>query len=162
MELVFPRILSLKQGAVFHACGVIDADRGYLFLGRQGQGKTTMAKLWKDEAIVLHDDHIPIRKIGDYFFAFPLPCFKMNLDKFSLERRRLSKIFFLHHNSQNEIVRQNTTQAAVMLFEHCFNFIDSVDFAINFCVDLAKKIPCYSLGFFPNKRIVDFIRRIEE
>jgi len=144
------------------ACGVIDVDQGYLFLGRPGQGKTTMAKLWQGESVVLHDDHVPIRKIRDSFFAFPLPCFKLDLDRIFLKRGRLSRIFFLHHSSQNEIVRKTTEQAKGMLFEHCFNFIDSVDYAINFCADLAKSIPCYSLGFSPNKRIVDFIRKIKE
>jgi len=65
-ELLFINFLSLGGGVEIHACGVIDSlGRGHLFAGQSGAGKTTMAKLWQDEAgiTVLSDDRIVLRKM---------------------------------------------------------------------------------------------------
>jgi len=150
---------SLNKGAMFHASGVVDNSQGYLFLGSQGKGKSTMLKLWQGKADIINDNHIIIKKTGDSFVAFPIPGRITNLDKAVLKGVPINKIFFLYHNSRNKIFRnKNRTQALFMLLSNCFSMIVQQENTIKFCWDIVRKVPCYSLGFIPDERIVDFIR----
>lgn len=65
----------LRLGAVvLHACGVVMEGRGYVFCGRSGIGKTTMARLWRDRgAILLNDDRIILRVINGEVRLFSSP-----------------------------------------------------------------------------------------
>ena len=57
----------LRLGAVvLHACGVVMDGRGYVFCGRSGIGKTTMARMWRDRgAVLLNDDRVILRVTGN-------------------------------------------------------------------------------------------------
>ncbi len=46
-------------GLLFHAAGLVRRDRGYLFFGHSGSGKTTVSRL-SPEAIVLNDDLVAL------------------------------------------------------------------------------------------------------
>jgi hypothetical protein len=46
-------------GLLFHAAGLVRRERGYLFFGQSGSGKTTVARLSRD-AIVLNDDLVAL------------------------------------------------------------------------------------------------------
>ncbi len=65
----------LRLGAlVLHACGVVMDGRGYVFCGRSGIGKTTMARMWRDRgAILLNDDRVILRVIGNEVRLFSSP-----------------------------------------------------------------------------------------
>jgi hypothetical protein len=47
-------------GLLFHAAGLVRHERGYLFFGHSGSGKTTVSRL-SPEAIVLNDDLVALR-----------------------------------------------------------------------------------------------------
>lgn len=65
----------LRLGAVvLHACGVVVDGRGYVFCGRSGIGKTTMARLWRNRgAILLNDDRIILRVVDGEVRLFSSP-----------------------------------------------------------------------------------------
>ena len=65
----------LRLGAVvLHACGVVLDGRGYVFCGRSGIGKTTMARMWRDRgATLLNDDRIILRVINDEVRLYSSP-----------------------------------------------------------------------------------------
>jgi len=46
-------------GLLFHAAGLVRHDRGYLFFGHSGSGKTTVSRL-SPEAVVLNDDLVAL------------------------------------------------------------------------------------------------------
>jgi hypothetical protein len=64
-ELIFTNRLAHHAGVELHGCGVAYRHRGYLFLGCSGAGKSTMARLWRNQpdATVLSDDRIVVRMI---------------------------------------------------------------------------------------------------
>ena len=50
-ELVMVHLLSQGKGVEIHGCGLLDrAGRAYLFVGQSGAGKSTMARLWVNQA----------------------------------------------------------------------------------------------------------------
>ena len=60
-ELAMMHRLALGEGVEVHALGLADEDgSGYLFLGHSGAGKSTTARLWKEQPGVrlLSDDRI--------------------------------------------------------------------------------------------------------
>ncbi|MDD5116633.1 MAG: hypothetical protein PHW98_06195 [Candidatus Omnitrophica bacterium] len=96
LELLLPNILSSGRGALFHACGIVEKGKAYLFLGHSGYGKSTMARLWKKSGcVVFHDDFIPVRKINGSYMAFPIPGYTENFDKSFLNGVPISKVFFI-------------------------------------------------------------------
>ena len=65
----------LRLGAVvLHACGVVMNGRGYVFCGRSGIGKTTMARMWRNRgAILLNDDRVILRLVNGEVRLFSSP-----------------------------------------------------------------------------------------
>jgi hypothetical protein len=165
LELLLPNLLSSKRGVLFHACGVIDRNKAYLFLGHSGYGKSTMAKFWqKDGGVVLHDDLIPVRKVNGSYLAFPIPGYGKTFNKRFLQGVPLSKIFFLYHSPRNVASHKTGILAATLLLLRSLQPTPDVKLIKNiqrFCAQLAQAVPCYSLGFVPDKRVLNFIRKIK-
>ena|GEM_PF-1175780 len=65
----------LRLGAVvLHACGVVMNGRGYVFCGRSGIGKTTMARMWRNRgATLLNDDRVILRVVNGEVRLFSSP-----------------------------------------------------------------------------------------
>jgi len=59
-------------GIVLHGAGVVRNSRSYLFLGKSGSGKTTVAQLSTD-GIVLNDDLIALMPDEDGWLAYATP-----------------------------------------------------------------------------------------
>jgi hypothetical protein len=69
-ELLITNYLARGRGVEVHACGVVDSrEKGYLFLGPSGGGKSTMARQWQGRpgVTVLSDDRIILRQRGGDF-----------------------------------------------------------------------------------------------
>jgi len=66
-------LLARSRGVMVHACGIDDHGRGYLFAGNSGHGKSTMARLWNEEARILNDDRIVVREKDGQFWMYATP-----------------------------------------------------------------------------------------
>ena len=162
LDLLLAELLFLKGGIKLHGCGVVDKGQCYLFLGLPGKGKSTMARLWQKEAVVLNDDRIPVKRAGDSFLAFAMPGYTTS-SKNTARGFPISKIFFLQHGSKNRISRENGFGALSMLL-NCSPVVtwDNLILkqTVTFFTQIVKKVPCYSLYFVPDKRVLDLIRKI--
>jgi len=155
--ILMTNLLSLNQGLLFHGCGIMDKRRGYLFIGHSGSGKSTMAKLWLNEASVLGDEHIGVRKINAHFCVFPIFWRRIATNK----GVALRKIFFLHHDSRNRVFKLSTKQAFLGLLKYSFCPVwhkKAMEGMLESCAELAQKIPCFSLHFIPDARVLELIR----
>jgi len=165
LELIILSLLYLRRfGALFHACGIAEGKQGYLFLGTSGCGKSTMAKLWQNYSLILHDDRIIVRKIQGHFWIFGTP-WHSKLGLIKNQGVPLRKIFFLKHGSKNRAVKLTPAEALSRLLIHSTPPIwynnKIIEYNIEICSELAEELPCYSLEFIPGKRIIDFIKEIE-
>ncbi len=162
-EVLMVCLLARGRGLMFHACGVDDGGKGYLFAGNSTHGKTTMARLWKDRALVLNDDRIVIRRHKKRFWMFGTP-FHGEYTKVSPGGIPLEKIFFLRHAEANDIRRKNGVVASSMLLTRCFPPLwdaEGMRYTIDFCAQLITDLPCYELDFVPNQKVVDFVRCVK-
>jgi hypothetical protein len=163
-EILMVNLLSLGRGGMFHACGIKDNGQGILFVGASGAGKSTLANLWKKEkdVTILSDDRIIIRRKDGKFWAYGTP-WHGDAKVCSPERAPLEKIFFLQHAKVSKVERIEGIDAASKLLVCSFpTFWDKkgMEFTLGFIDELTREVPCYELGFVPNKTVIDFVKDI--
>jgi hypothetical protein len=158
-----------NQGIFTHAVGIRDlGKKGLLFTGKSGCGKSTTARIWykNSQAMVLNDDRIIVRKIKGKFFIYGCPWHGDFSDYLTsrIESARLTKLFFIHHAPKNIVRPIYERQAFQLLYPAMFPaFWDKkcLENIVSFCHDLVRSVPCFSLGFVNNKRIIEFVRKID-
>jgi len=73
-QLLLVPALALRGAVLLHACGAVVSNRGLVFAGHSGDGKTTLAGLLSAEGTpLLSDERIAVRKTERGFFAFGTP-----------------------------------------------------------------------------------------
>ncbi len=162
-EVLMICLLARGRGIMIHSCGIDDDGHGYLFAGNSTHGKTTIARLWKDKAIVLNDDRIVIRRCGDHFRMFGTP-FHGDYSGVSPTGLPLEKIFFLLHADANNTRRLSNIKTTSMILTRCFPPLwnaEGMDFTLDFCSQLTHAVPCYELDFVPDESVIDFVRCVK-
>ena len=161
-ELIMVNLLSKGRGALLHAFSVKDRTAGLLFAGKSGAGKSTNARLWAgaEGATLLSDDRVIVRKHESNFWIYGTP-WHGDASVVSPESAPLEKIFILKHASKNHITPLEPGEAAARLLVRSFPTFwdaDGMDFTLQFLGDMCETLPCYELGFVPDKSVVDFVR----
>lgn len=73
-QLVLVPVLALRGAVLLHACGAVISNRGLVFAGHSGDGKTTLARLLSEEGVpLLSDERIAVRRTDGEFVAFGTP-----------------------------------------------------------------------------------------
>ena len=159
-QVLMINLLAKGRGVIVHACGIMDNGHGFLFAGTSRAGKSTTANLWKrkEGAVILSDDRIIIRKKKGKFWIYGTP-WHGDAKVYSPEKAPLEKIFFLKHAKKNKVRKINPVEVASRLIVCSFPPFwnkKGMEFTLNFCAEVATKIPCYELGFVPDERILEF------
>jgi hypothetical protein len=172
LQVLLIHYLAKKNEGIFtHAIGVKNLmdNKGFLFAGKSGAGKSTTARIWhKDpKAMVLNDDRIIVRKVNGKFFIYGSPWHGEFSDYLisRIESAPLEKLFFIYHSPKNIARKLSEKEAFNSLYPALFpTFWDKKCLAniASFCHDLIKNVPCYSLGFANNSKVIKFIRDIDQ
>jgi len=169
LQVLLINYFALKKKGIFtHSIGAKDLDgKGLLFTGKSGAGKSTTARLWHkhSKAMVLNDDRIIVRKKNGKFFIYGSPWHGEFSDYLvsRIESAPLEKIFFIHHAPENTAREITQKEAFNLLYPALFpTFWDKgcLENIVSFCQDLIRSVPCFSLGFVNDKKIIDFVRKI--
>jgi hypothetical protein len=162
-QVLWILLLSQRKGLLFHACGIDDHGKGYLFLGNSGDGKSTTAKLCFDHGLtVLNDDRIIVMEKKGKFWMYGTP-WHGDFKEHSSHGLPIAKVFFLRHGKKNFAQAKSGAEAVSMLLARSFPpFWDKegMAFTIDHCHRLVSKIPCCELTFVPNAGLIDFVRNI--
>ena len=160
-QLLLIHILAQNDGALVHAAGMHFHDRGYIFPGRSGAGKSTISSQFAKRKHIglLSDDRVAIRKINNKFMAYGTPWAG---DAGIAENKGtiLSGIFFLHQGSENVIKEISPGEAFERLMP-----VTSVPWyeegmmtkVLSFCEDMVSCIPSFDMFFRPDSEIVDLL-----
>jgi hypothetical protein len=165
-ELLINNFLLSGKGIEVHTSGVVDAQgNGHLFVGHSGAGKSTMAQLWQNEpdTKILSDDRIILRNSGERIWMYGTP-WHGNAGFASPERAPLTRIYFLKKGQKNALHLKRKAEAVERLFTCSFSSFyrtEAIDFSLGFLGKIAKAVPCCELSFVPDKRVIDFIQKLE-
>ena len=161
MELLMVNYLAQGRGIIIHGCGIKQGERGVIFVGESGAGKTTLAKIWDraSDVEVLSDDRTLVRKQGDHFVMYGTPWHGEG--KFdSPGRVKLDQIFFIKHSKENSISKINKTHSVEQVLKCSFPplwDVQGMEYSMDVFCDLAAAVPCRELSFKPDAGVIDFI-----
>ncbi len=162
VETVYNFILDQKgyEGIMFHACGVINKSKGYLFAAPSGGGKSTIGRITvASKKKLLNDDRIIVDRIKKTPMIFGCP-WHGDVSHVSSVGARLEKIFFLKKGKSHTLKLLDQKTAAIRMMSNIF-FLPlnpkSKEIVLGKCLELAYKIPSYELTFYPNKNIWRYI-----
>jgi hypothetical protein len=154
-------LLSRRTGILLHACGVDDNGSGYLFLGNSGHGKSTMARLWRNQhATVLSDDRIVVREKEGKIWMYGTP-WHGDFKDFSARGMPISKVFFLHPDKENRAIRREGTDALNRLLTRSFPPLwdkEGMAFTLDFCHCLTNAFAFFDLHFRKDPSIINYVR----
>jgi hypothetical protein len=147
---------------VMHGCGIKYEENGLLFVGKSDAGKSTICNLWKDEPNVLplSDDRIIIRNVNDSFLIYGTPWYS-SAKIASPSYAKLDKVFLIYHSKENVIIRKEKIDAMTTLLTNSYMPLwnrPKMEDLFQLLDELSSKIPCYDLGFLPDKSIIGFLR----
>jgi len=164
-EVLIVNFLARKRmGVILHALGLYRGERGLVFCGVSGAGKSTMAELWrKTDVTLLSDDRIVLRREKGRFFIYGTPWLG-TARACTASSAPLEQIYFIVKSPENYLKPLSNVEAATRLVVRCFpTFYDQagMDFTLELLAQAAAEMPCYELGFVPDDRIVDFVRGLQ-
>jgi hypothetical protein len=150
--------LTVIMGDIFiHGSGVNYEEKGYLFTGNSGSGKTTMAKLWHEAgARVVHDDRLIIRNIHNRYLMFNTPVYN-NENPF---QSPLNAVYIIYHGIRNEQHHIHGAHALTNIMSNCIqhNWSREIISRLNVSLyNMSSSIITYKLYFKPDSNIVSYI-----
>ncbi|MCF8256632.1 MAG: hypothetical protein K9J06_03715 [Flavobacteriales bacterium] len=150
-----------NEAIMIHASGVFDGNRGRIFSGFSGVGKSTMAGIWKHQgARVINDDRLIIRNGADGYVIHNTPMFYADEPK----QAPLHAVFLPFHSPQNTMARLKGSEAVSRLMAYCIQHgyeKTFIEHHLHFLSDMCGQLPVHHLGVVPNDEVIDFIREHE-
>lgn len=163
-QIFLARILAYRQGCILHASGVILNGKGFLFLGHSEAGKSTMVKFLKDQAEILCDDRMIIRRRPEGFRIYGTWSHG-EVPLVSANSASLKGIFFLNKAKENRITVLKDRREAFTKILSClirpFETGDWWEKNLDLVEELVNKIPCFTLNFDKSGKIVESIKETE-
>lgn len=150
--------LTLQTDAVMmHASCAYDGQKGRMFSGFSGAGKSTMSMIWsKAGNRIINDDRLIIRKIDGKYLVYNTPMYYRDIPKVA----PLNGIFLISHSPVNKIKQLSGALAMskVMAFSIQNNYDRRfVQQRLAIFSDLCSHVPVFDLGFVPDENVVKFI-----
>lgn len=161
----FENILMKYNAFILHSSCLNYHDKGILFTGPSGIGKSTQASLWEkyENAKLINGDRTIIRYLDKWYgygspYAGSSKCFKN-------ERVEINCIVILEQGHTNTIKRLKSIEAFKMIYSQMIvNSWDKlfVDKIINFINELINNVSIYYLSCTPDQRAVELLKSMIE
>ncbi len=147
-----------REAYLVHGCGVALEDGGYLFTGPSGAGKTTVAGLSHDHA-VLNDEVVLMRLRNDGIEMAGTPLLG------GINRRRntavaLRAVLLLRHSHEPALCEVESREAYTRFLAQVFDLspvlssgaerIRWLSERMDFACAVLGRLPCYELAFRPD------------
>lgn len=162
-QIILIYYLSKRNGLLIHAAGIGIKEKGYIFAGRSGAGKTTLSRQFAEQGHtdMLSDDRVLVRKVGDAYRVFGTPW--PGEGKVSVNRGiPLGGIFFLKHGDTDTIEdmkKQKALESLLPVTSIPWFDREAIPGMLDFCDRLISHVPIYRLHFRPGTGIVDTLEK---
>jgi hypothetical protein len=145
--------LPQHSGVMLHACAVHHQGHGYLFAGRSGAGKSTVARLLSDQVEVLSDEVVAVRRVGGVWQVYATPFWGEFARAGANRRAPLHSIYLLKHASQHRTELLRRGEALRALLQCSLQFAEGAQVAewmLAVVSMLVRDVPAYRLHFLPD------------
>ncbi len=144
LRILYSLLLVQEGGFLLHAASIIKDNKGYIFMGRSGAGKSTVA-YYSSDYTVLSDEISLIRQVGQDYFLYSTPFWGEQEIKGVNLYSPIQGIYQLRQSLQSGCKRlllreslgglmENILYFATepfltaKMFQNCTNFIDHIAF----------------------------------
>lgn len=150
-------MVSKKGGLMIHGSGVMADGKGWLFSGKSGQGKTTMAKIFDGCGDrVLHDDRLILLKDADGWVMHSTPVYRNDEPRSA----RLDHLRIISHGASNISTPVSGAEAAGLVLANCIqqNWDWKATAKMAAAVaDLVSSVAVSRLQFVPDRSVRDYL-----
>jgi hypothetical protein len=150
------------NGLLLHSAGVIRDGNGYIFPGISGTGKSTIASLATDREVVLSDEMVVVRKVGESHLVYSTPFYGTNESAELNSNAPLKAAFLPVKDDRMYIKETRPSQALAKLLASVLFFGQGPSLnqrLIDTSADIIAQIPFYEMHF---QRDTSFWERIGE
>lgn len=162
-QIFLAHILADRQGCYIHSCGVNFADKGILFVGNSGAGKSTVAQMLKDKAEILCDDRMIIKRRPEGFKIYGTWSHG-DVPEVSANSVPLKAIMFLEKAEENCLMPLDSKKEITKrLLSSLIKPLLTVEWwkkTLSLIDKISSEAPCYLLRFDRTKRIEDILKRL--
>jgi hypothetical protein len=152
LRIVYSLALVDAHGLVVHAASLVRHGRAFLFCGRSGSGKTTIARLSPDATLL--SDELSIVRIEDRRArCYGTPFWGELARAGEACAASLHAIYFLHHASRHAVESVGPRHALERLLPNVVFFARDADLTarvLGIAADLVEVVPCFDLFFRPD------------
>jgi hypothetical protein len=160
-EVLMANLLGRGRGVELHSCGVIDhAGRGHLFVGQSGAGKTTVARMWGDDAReIVSDDRVIVREEDGLLWMHGTP-WHGEAKLASTSRAPLAAVYLLAQAKENELRELPPAVAVARLFGCTFppfHNAEAIAFTMSMLERIVSRVPVRELRFTLDRAALELI-----
>ena len=149
-----------RQTVLVHASVIMNNNKGYLFLGKSGTGKSTHSRLWLQHipgSDLLNDDNPAVRVVDGKALVYgtpwsgKTPCYR-NL------RTEVGAFLRLRQAPENVISRETPVRAFASVLSSCSTMLWDKASYNSICAtveDIIKNVPAYFLACRPDKEAAE-------
>jgi hypothetical protein len=162
-QIMMSPALANRNACYIHASGVSLDGKGLLFAGHSEAGKSTMVKLLRDQAEILCDERVIVRKWPEGFRIHgnwshgEVPIVSPSVAP-------LKAICFLNKAKENRLERiESKTEAARRLLPCLAKPLETKswwDKLLNLVDSMVEETPCYVLHFDKSGGVVELLRTL--
>ncbi len=158
MQIPLKQILALHNRFILHASFISACNKGILFSGDSGAGKSTQADLWHtyENSRIINGDRVILEKNQDGYLAHG-SVFAGSSKIYLKETASVNAIVFLEKSHTNRIRRLDSVQAFRLLLKQ--TDLDNtsavtVSLQCDLLEDLLEKVPVLLMECTPDQRAV--------
>lgn len=162
-RMAFTHLLAIHQGLVLHASSVTDGNKGFVFTGKEGAGKSTIRSL--SGKMPLGDDAALIRKINGRFFLYSSPFFQKTNMAYLNRKSPLAGIFNLIQTPYSLVSMLTFDRAMRVCLSNAFIFNHNPTETKKIMLtarDLVSLVPVVDLYFGKNRSFLPLLKTVSQ
>ncbi len=155
--LILYFLTSLMGGIMIHGSGAVCNGRGWVFAGKSGSGKTTMAGIFdRNGDRVVHDDRLILMKKGNRWVMHSTPVYRDDEPRSS----EVDHLWVIGHGRSNISTPLSGAEAAGLIMANCIQQNWDREAASQLMAsveDLVSSVKISRLQFLPDNSIRDYL-----
>ena len=162
-QILVAQLLAERRGCYMHSAGVILDGQGLLFVGHSGAGKSTTTLMLKDEAEILCDDRVIVRRWAGGFKIHGTWSHG-DVPDVSPNSAPLKAILFLKKSNENRLEPLTSGQLISHQLLPCLirplGTRDWWKHTLNLMEQIIREVPCYEMHFDESGKIIPYVKEL--